>query len=100
MLIKEPGGRPGKVRVTFEFPGAAWAETVHLVGDFNRWERHSLALSRSHVDQANWQTTLELDAGREYQFRYLVNGEQWYDECNADDYVANPFGGYNSLLRT
>ena len=44
--------------------------------------------------------TLDLDAGREYQFRYLINGKDWHNDWEADKYVANPFSGDNSVVTT
>lgn len=100
MLIKQPGSKPGTVRVTFQFPCAVWAEEVHLVGDFNDWNPTSLPLSRSRKTSDNWEITLELPAGREYQFRYLLNKDTWYNDPKADGYVSNPYGESNSIVRT
>jgi hypothetical protein len=49
---------------------------------------------------SEWQVTLELLRGRQYQYRYLLNGREWCNDCNADQYVANPFGGENSVVET
>ena len=100
MLTKDAGTRPGTVRVTFEFPAIVWAETVHLVGEFNAWDQRSLPLSRSRRDDPNWEITLELERGRAYQFRYLVNGTAWCNDCNPDGYVPNQYGGNNSIVQT
>ncbi|MCD6520231.1 MAG: isoamylase early set domain-containing protein [Anaerolineae bacterium] len=99
MIIKRDGPKPGTVLVTFKLPATVWAETVHLVGDFNDWNRHSHPLVRSNVDDT-WEITLELEKGKVYQFRYLINGNQWQNDWNADRYVPNPFGGDNSVLET
>ncbi len=47
----------------------------------------------------SWSATLELDPGREYEFRYLVDGKSWVNDDAADAYVPNPFGGDNSVVR-
>jgi len=44
--------------------------------------------------------TLELEKGREFQFRYLVNGTEWHNDWHADRYVPNPFSGDNSVFTT
>jgi len=100
MLTKDAGTRPGTVRVTFEFPAIVWAETIHLVGEFNGWDQRRLPLSRSRRDDSNWEITLELEQGRAYQFRYLVNGTAWCNDCNPDGYVPNQYGGNNSIVQT
>ncbi len=97
MIRKEPGPAPDVARVTFELPPTVWAETVSLVGDFNEWNPTSLPMVRGR-DEENWQITLSLQRGREYQFRYLVNGTDWFNDWNADRYVPNPYGGDNSVV--
>ena len=98
MITKREGSRPGMILVTFGLPATIWAESVHLVGDFNDWNRHSHPLERAAGDE--WQITLELEAGQVFQFRYLVNEANWQNDWNADRYVPNAFGGDNSVLET
>ncbi len=99
MIIKEAGTGPGMVKVTFQLPASIWAETVHLAGDFNGWDRRSHPLERSKGEEV-WQIALELESGKPYQFRYLINGTHWQNDWKADRYVPNPFGGDNSVLET
>ncbi len=98
MISKGNASKSGKIRVTFKLPSSIWAETVHLVGDFNGWNRQSHPLSRT--EDGGWQIILELDKNHTYQFRYLINGTDWQNDWNADRYIANPFGGENSVLET
>jgi 1,4-alpha-glucan branching enzyme len=99
MITKTPSRDPGKVIVRFELPPAIWADRVHLVGDFNDWNETSLPM-RCDRDDGTWYIFLELERGREYQFRYLVNGHEWHNDWKADDYVPNPYGGMNSAVST
>ena len=99
MIIKAAGSRPGAVLVTFRLPSSIAAQTVHVVGDFNDWNRHSHALTRSQSDE-DWRLAIELEAGKAYQFRYLIDGTNWQNDWRADRYVPNPFGGENSVLVT
>ncbi len=98
MLNKRPGSTPDTMAVTFELPEEIWAQTIHLVGDFNGWNRYSHPLV--HNASGHWQIVLELKRGMSYQYRYLVDGNDWRNDCNADDYVLNSFGGYNSVVKT
>ncbi len=98
MIIKTPSTKPDKVWVTFQLPATIWAETVHLVGDFNDWSRHSHPLRRA--ESGMWEISLELPRERSYQFRYLIDGAHWQNDWNADRYVPNPFGGDNSVIET
>ena len=42
--------------------------------------------------------TLKLEAGREYEFRYLIDGNEWRNDWYADEYVLNAFGSKNSVI--
>jgi 1,4-alpha-glucan branching enzyme len=99
MIFKEPSDSPGKLRVTFELPASIWAERVHLVGSFNDWDTARTPLRQTGPDAA-WRVTLELDEGAEYSFRYLIDGETWYNDFTADSFVANEYGSDNSVVRT
>ena len=99
MIHKLPSADPNTMLVRFELPASIWADSVHLVGDFSGWNERSLPMERDRSDGA-WYIVLELERGREYQFRYLVNGSEWHNDWNADRYVANPYGGTNSVVST
>jgi hypothetical protein len=47
---------------------------------------------------ANWKATLDLEVGRTYGFRYLVDGKEWLNDWRADDHVENPYGSYDSVV--
>jgi len=96
MIRKRRSPQPGKVIVTFEIPASIWAERINLVGEFNDWDTESLPFQQNR--EGHWLVELELEAGREYRFRYLLDGEQWRDDWHADSFVANPFGGYDSVV--
>jgi 1,4-alpha-glucan branching enzyme len=99
MIKKMPSKDPNKMIIRFELPSAIWADSVHLVGDFNDWSQTSHPMMRDRVE-GTWYITLELKRGKEYQFRYLVNGREWHNDWKADKYVPNPYGGANSVVST
>ncbi|RME43128.1 MAG: glycoside hydrolase family 13, partial [Chloroflexi bacterium] len=41
MIEQDISPHPGKVLVTFTIPCTIWADTIHLVGDFNDWNKES-----------------------------------------------------------
>jgi 1,4-alpha-glucan branching enzyme len=88
--------KPKVTKVTFYAPASIKAETIHLVGDFNNWEETATAMKQGK--DGRFSVTLELDKGKEYQFRYLVNGTEWHNDWEADKYVPNPFSGDNSVV--
>lgn len=85
-------------KVTFYTPAAIEAETVYLVGDFNDWSETETEMSK--LKDGRFKVTLDLETDQEYQFRYLVNGEEWHNDWEADKYVPNPFSGDNSVVVT
>jgi 1,4-alpha-glucan branching enzyme len=98
-MIKCQGSKPGTVVVVFQLPNVIRAQRAAVVGDFNGWNRSSHPMSRT-ADNGVWQATVELQKGKSYQFRYLVDDAVWHNDWNADRYVTNPFGGENSVLET
>jgi 1,4-alpha-glucan branching enzyme len=95
MITKTPA-RSGKVQVTFWMPAGIWANTFHVVGDFNNWSTTATPLQRC---EKGWSVSVELEPGRAYQYRYLVDGK-WFNDWNADDYQPNEHGGDNSVVLT
>lgn len=93
-----------KCKVTFELPPALaeGAENVNLVGDFNNWDEQATVMDKKEEKKkgTKFTITLDLDLGREYQYRYLVNGQRWENDWDADKYVPNPFSGDNSVVST
>ncbi|MBZ0108574.1 MAG: isoamylase early set domain-containing protein [Candidatus Scalindua rubra] len=88
-------------RITFKLPRTAVpdAERVCVVGDFNNWNRSANPMKKSK--NGDYTTRLDLERGREYQFRYLIDESKWENDWNADRYVQNPFGnGDNSVVVT
>ena len=88
-------------KITFELPQAELpkgveVEVVHLVGEFNDWDRSATPMKRT--SGGTYRLTLELEPGRAYQFRYLVNGDQWYNDWHADAYVLGGFGADNCVV--
>ena len=84
------------VPVTFVFPAVAGAHSVSLAGEFNGWSIDQHPMDRQPDD--SFSITIELHAGRRYQYRYLVDGEEWENDWSADAYVPNEYGGNNSQL--
>lgn len=82
-------------KVTFQFPkdGAEsfQAKKINLVGDFNNWDQGSMPMKKQK--DGSFSVSLELEKGREYQFKYLINENTWENDWSADKYVTSPFSG-------
>lgn len=92
MLKKDYAKNRKTCKVSFSLPArvAAGAKAVTLVGDFNNWSQEATPLKLGA--EGLWTATLVLEAGREYHFRYLIDGEKWENDWNADKYVPSPYG--------
>jgi 1,4-alpha-glucan branching enzyme len=79
-------------KVTFRLPkmAAPNAETVAVVGEFNGWDIHATPMKK--LKSGDFTITLNLQPGREYQFRYLIDDAIWENDWNADWYVRSPYG--------
>ena len=75
-------------KVTFWVPAevAAGAGEVAVLGEFNGWDPGAAARLKKQKD-GSYKGAVELAGGREYQFRYLLDGERWINDQAADKYV-------------
>ena len=86
-------------KVTFRLPAEAapGAETVFLVGDFNDWDPKATPMTR--LKNGEFKVTMDLEAGRDYSFRYLIEGREWENDWAADRYVPSGIeGAENSVV--
>ncbi|MGH2521227.1 MAG: isoamylase early set domain-containing protein [Anaerolineales bacterium] len=95
MITKRKMGK-GKVRVTFTMPPLEDVNQLNLVGDFNNWSITETPLKRNA--DGSWSVALTLEADKQYQYRYLANGQEWHNDWQADAYAPNEFGADNSLV--
>jgi 1,4-alpha-glucan branching enzyme len=73
------------------------AETVNLVGEFNNWNIATTPMEK--FKNGNFTVLLKLEVGKEYQYRYLLNGKDWINDPAADKYAAVPeIGVDNSVV--
>ena len=79
-------------KVTFKLPKEAGpdAASVAIAGEFNDWDTKAHLMKRQK--NGDYTITLELEAGREYQYRYLIDNSRWENDYHADRYVKSPFG--------
>jgi 1,4-alpha-glucan branching enzyme len=85
-------------KVTFTLPAQVDARSAALVGDFNGWKKDATPMRQ--MKDGGWRAEVKLDAGREYQYLYFINGGEWHNDQAADRYVMHPYGGENSVVST
>lgn len=96
MIHKRSSAQGDTIIVTFEIPSTVWAERINLVGDFNQWDHDSLPFRQNREN--NWYVELELEQGREYRFRYLINGDYWGYDWRADKHLPGADGCCDSVV--
>ena len=94
-MIKSRAAK-GKARVTFTVDPQVGAQTAALCGEWNDWSAGAGVMHRDA--DGGFSLTVDLDAGRAYRFRYLLDGQRWDNDWAADAYVANDFGGDDSVV--
>ncbi len=78
-----------EVTFTVSKEAAQGAEKVAIAGDFNSWSSTDTPLKVNK--KGDFSVKLTLEAGKEYQFRYLLDGKRWENDWNADKYIPAPF---------
>jgi hypothetical protein len=87
-------------KVTFRLPKVAApdAKSVSIVGDFNNWNTHANPMKK--LKDGDYSIQLDLEPGREYQFRCLIDELKWENNRNADKYVRSVYGNCdNSVVK-
>lgn len=90
-----------KCTVTFTVTAdaAQGASTINVAGDFNSWSSTETPLKQAK--DGSFSVKLALAAGKEYQFRYLIDGHKWENDWKADKYVPAPYSNAeNSVVVT
>lgn len=88
-------------QVSFRLPKivALGSKSVCIVGDFNNWNIHANPMKK--LKNGDYSIKLDLEIGREYQFRYLIDELKWENDWNADKYVRSHYGDSdNSVVVT
>ncbi|HEX3034978.1 MAG TPA: isoamylase early set domain-containing protein [Thermodesulfobacteriota bacterium] len=96
--IKKQYLKSGACKVTFKLPkeAASEANVVAIVGDFNDWSIEANQMKKQK--NGNFTITLELQPGREYRYKYLIDGPTWENDWNADRYEQNAYGTDDSIV--
>lgn len=85
-------------KVTFRHTSFAASDitSVEVVGDFNRWKAGVIPMKKEK--DGSFKATVDLETGRAYQFRYLVNGHIWENDPEADRYEYSAFAGSHNAV--
>ena len=83
-------------KVTFTVP-AEEANKVVVAGNWNKWNANAKPLKK--LKNGTFKTTIDLESGSSYEFKYVVDGK-WTNDEQADayawsDYAASENGVLN-----
>lgn len=79
-----------KVKFVAPEPLAEKASSIYLAGDFNDWQFEETKLKRQK--DGLYATTLDLETGSEYAYKFVLDGEIWENDYAADKYVPSGLG--------
>jgi len=96
MLTKKYAQDKKTCKVTFALPDDVNANSAALHGDFTKWEKAPVKMRR--YKDGNFKVSLTLKTGKKYRFRYLLDGERWENDWQADAYAPNDFGSEDSIV--
>lgn len=85
-------------KVTFTLPVEAvkGGKDVRILGDFNQWSWEKGA--QMAAGKTEFSAAVELETGKDYQFRYLIDNHIWENDWQADRYEPAQPGSYNSVV--
>ncbi|WP_371188650.1 isoamylase early set domain-containing protein [Thalassotalea maritima] len=96
MLTKKFFKTKDEAEITFDFSRDD-VESAALVGEFNDWQ----PINMKYVKSAKvFRAKVRLPKDQQFEFRYLLNGDEWENDYKADNYLANEYGSENSVVST
>jgi 1,4-alpha-glucan branching enzyme len=97
-MLKKSYSKTGRYcRVTFELPPEIRAESASLCGEFNQWDPSKNPMTRRK--DGRFTATVSLETGKDYRFKYKLDGEHWENDIQADAYVPNVFATEDSVVK-
>lgn len=96
MLSKRFFKTKDETEVTFEFQHQD-ASDVQIVAEFTDWQPVPMKLNKK---ERVFKFKQRLPIDKQFHFRYLIDGEIWENDHQADAYIPNTFGTDNSVVDT
>jgi len=86
------------VQICFYTEALPEAESVNLVGSFDDWDRSAHPMRR--LKDGRFMAIKRFELSCRHEYRYLVNGETWINDPEAESYTPNPYGSDNCVVTT
>lgn len=89
-IAKQVSKSKSVCKVTFSLSSdvVADAKDIAVLGEFNNWDSAAATKLKKQKD-GSYKATLELETGKEYAFRYLIDGSTWTNDEAADKYIPS-----------
>jgi len=87
-----------KVSFSVSTEDAIGAKSIQILGEFNNWNQSSVSMKE--LKSGAFSQTINLEQDKEYQFRYLIDGEKWINDIDADAKTINIFNDMNDIVST
>lgn len=100
MSIKKNVLKSNKCKVSFKIGAEAAKDfgSASLVGDFNNWDPSKEVMKKLKKD-GSFSIQKTFEAGKEYQFKYVLDGSNWSNDPEADKFAATEYAdSQNSVL--
>ena len=85
-----------KVTFTLEAELVDGGKQVALLGEFNNWDPAESSMRK--LKDGSFTKTLDLEVGHNYPFRYLVDGDRWVNDKEADQYTRSTVPGQQNCV--
>ncbi len=73
-------------------------DMIYLTGEFNSWNTTTHPMKKRK--DGSFALEIDLPTGQDFQFKYLTDAGVWFNDSDADAYIACSFaGGENSLIK-
>lgn len=80
-----------KVTFLMEKESVKGAGKVDLLGEFNNWNTAEPVVMKK-LKNGTFKVTIDLPSESEFQFKYLLDGEVWINDTEADKFVNAGLG--------
>lgn len=86
-------------KVTFQISAEilAGSKQASVAGDFNDWNADANPVK---ITKGVGSVAISLPVGKEFQYKFVIDGTRWENDPEADRYASNEFGEANSIVET
>ena len=80
-------------KVSFKIPAEIGInhKSAFILGTFNNWNKTANRMKKL-VKDGSFSVVVDLEVGKDYEFKYLLDDNVWLNEENADGQVTTHYG--------